>query len=46
VDAVNNRDLPVLQAICLFIVAFYIVINLLADAGTLALNPRARRPSI
>jgi peptide/nickel transport system permease protein len=45
VDSVNNRDLPVLQAISLFTAAFYIVVNLLADAGTLALNPRARRPS-
>jgi peptide/nickel transport system permease protein len=44
VDAVNNRDLPVLQAICLFIAVFYVVVNLAADVVTLAANPRARRP--
>lgn len=42
VDAVSNRDLPVIQAICLFITTFYIVINLLADAVTAIANPRVR----
>jgi peptide/nickel transport system permease protein len=42
VDAVSNRDLPVLQAISLFIAAFYTVVNLLADALTAFANPRVR----
>lgn len=42
VDAVNNRDLPVIQAITLFIAAFYIAVNLLADALTALANPRIR----
>jgi peptide/nickel transport system permease protein len=42
VDAVTNRDLPVIQAICLFIAAFYITVNLLADALTALANPRMR----
>lgn len=42
VDAVGNRDLPVIQAICLFIAVFYILINLVADALTAFANPRVR----
>lgn len=42
VDAVSNRDLPVIQAVCLFIAAFYIVVNLLADGLTALANPRVR----
>lgn len=42
VDAVSNRDLPVIQAICLFIATFYIVVNLLADSLTALANPRVR----
>jgi peptide/nickel transport system permease protein len=42
VDAVTNRDLPVIQATCLFIALFYIVVNLLADAITGLANPRTR----
>jgi peptide/nickel transport system permease protein len=42
VSAVLNRDLPVIQAATLFIACFYIGINLLADAITLFVTPRAR----
>ena len=42
VDAVNNRDLPVVQGICLFVAAFYVVINFCADAVTIAASPRLR----
>ncbi len=42
VDAVDNRDLPVIQAICLFIAVFYILVNLVADALTAFANPRVR----
>lgn len=42
VDAVNNRDLPVVQGLTLLIAAVYIVVNLLADVIALAANPRVR----
>lgn len=42
VDAVSNRDLPVIQALCLFIAASYIAVNLVADALTALANPRVR----
>ncbi|TCG06758.1 peptide ABC transporter permease [Paraburkholderia steynii] len=42
IDAVNNRDLPVIQAIALLIAIVYIAVNLIADALTLLANPRVR----
>lgn len=42
VDAVNNRDLPVVQGLTLLIAAVYIVVNILADLIALAANPRVR----
>ncbi|EQD82274.1 peptide/nickel transport system permease protein [Saccharopolyspora erythraea NRRL 2338] len=42
VDAVNNRDLPVVQTLALAIAAVYIVVNLLADLVSLAANPKVR----
>ena len=42
VDAVNTRDLPVVQALALFFGLFYVVVNLIADVMTLVLNPRVR----
>lgn len=42
VDAVNNRDLPVVQGLSLLIAAVYIVVNLVADLIALAANPRVR----
>jgi peptide/nickel transport system permease protein len=41
-QAVHNRDLPVLQLIAVTGSATYAVVNLLADLGALALNPRLR----
>jgi peptide/nickel transport system permease protein len=42
VDAVGNRDLPVVQAITLGVAGVYVVLNLLADVVTILLSPRAR----
>jgi peptide/nickel transport system permease protein len=42
VDAVSNRDLPVIQALSLLIAGLYITVNLLADLTSLATNPRVR----
>jgi ABC-type dipeptide/oligopeptide/nickel transport systems, permease components len=42
VDAVNNRDLPVVQATCLFIAAFYVLVNFMADTATIMATPRIR----
>jgi peptide/nickel transport system permease protein len=42
VDAVNNRDLPVIQAVSLLIAALYIAVNLFADLISLATNPKVR----
>lgn len=42
VDAVANRDLPVVQAITLLIAALYIGLNLVADILTILLSPRVR----
>ncbi len=42
IDAVTNRDLPVVQGLVLAIALFYIVVNLLADVVTLVANPKVR----
>jgi peptide/nickel transport system permease protein len=42
VDAVANRDMPVVQAICLIIAAVYVVANLTADILTILVSPRLR----
>jgi peptide/nickel transport system permease protein len=42
VDAVNNRDLPVVQTLTLAVAAVYIVVNLVADVVSLAANPKVR----
>jgi peptide/nickel transport system permease protein len=42
VDAVANRDLPVIQALCLLIAAVYVVLNLFADILTILISPRLR----
>jgi peptide/nickel transport system permease protein len=42
VDAVGNRDMPVVQAICLIIAAVYVVANLTADILTILVSPRLR----
>ena len=42
VDAVGNRDVPVVQAIALIIAAVYVVVNLGADLMTILVTPRLR----
>lgn len=42
VDAVANRDLPVVQALALLIGALYVVLNVAADILTILLTPRLR----
>ncbi|MGX8014261.1 ABC transporter permease (plasmid) [Mesorhizobium sp. ORM8.1] len=44
VDAVRNRDYPVVQACTLIFAATYIVVNMLADVVTIATNPRLLYP--
>jgi peptide/nickel transport system permease protein len=42
IDAVDNRDMPVVQTITLLAAAIYVVLNLLADLLTIAVTPRLR----
>jgi len=41
-DAVATRDLPVIQALAMLIAGLYVVLNLLADIGTVIVTPRLR----
>jgi peptide/nickel transport system permease protein len=42
VSAVNSRDLPVIQFIVIVLAAFYVIVNILADVGSLLVTPRRR----
>ena len=42
VDSVANRDMPMVQAICLIIAGVYVVANLTADILTILVSPRLR----
>jgi peptide/nickel transport system permease protein len=42
VQAVGDRDLPVVQAITMIIGAVYVIVNTVADLGVRALTPRLR----
>src|SRR6056297_2114549 len=42
VDAISDRDLPVVQAITMIVAITYVGVNLVADILSLALNPRLR----
>jgi peptide/nickel transport system permease protein len=42
VDAVANRDLPVVQTLAMLIAAVYVVLNLIADIATILVVPRLR----
>ncbi len=42
VDAVSNRDIPVIQAIALLIAGVYVIANLAADILTILVSPRLR----
>jgi peptide/nickel transport system permease protein len=42
VDAVSNRDLPVVQALAILIAALYVFLNVFADVATILVSPRLR----
>lgn len=42
IDAINNNDFPILQAITLFFVLAYVVMNFLADVVYALIDPRIR----
>lgn len=42
VEAILWKDLPVIQGVVLLIAATYVIINLVVDLATLALDPRLR----
>ncbi|WP_017584962.1 ABC transporter permease [Nocardiopsis ganjiahuensis] len=41
-DAIENRDVPLIQAVVLLIAGIYILVNLIADVIGLAANPKVR----
>jgi peptide/nickel transport system permease protein len=42
VDAVANRDIPVVQALAILIAALYVILNVAADVVTILVSPRLR----
>lgn len=44
VDAVNNRDVPVIQFVVVVLSAFYVVMNIASDVVALLATPRRRIP--
>jgi peptide/nickel transport system permease protein len=42
VDAVQNHDIPVVQALAILIAGLYVLLNLLADVATILVTPRLR----
>ncbi len=44
VDAVQRRDMPVVQACCLIFAATYVLLNLAADILSILTNPRLMHP--
>ena len=44
VDSVSKRDIPVVQATCLFFAAAYVLLNLTADILSIVSNPRLLHP--
>ena len=42
VEAVQSRDMPVVQALALLIAGLYVVLNTLADIATIMVSPRLR----
>jgi peptide/nickel transport system permease protein len=44
VDAVTVRDMPVVQACGIVFASVYIILNMLADVGSILANPRLRHP--
>lgn len=44
VDGVSKRDLPVVQACGLVFAAAFVILNTVADVGSILVNPRLRKP--
>jgi peptide/nickel transport system permease protein len=44
VNAVADRDIPVIQFIVLILAAFYVAVNMISDAAALLATPRRRLP--
>jgi peptide/nickel transport system permease protein len=44
VTAISDRDVPMIQIIVLALAAFYVLVNLVCDIGTILVTPRRRRP--
>lgn len=44
VDAVQRRDMPVVQACCLIFAVTYVILNLIADVLSILTNPRLLHP--
>jgi peptide/nickel transport system permease protein len=42
VDAVKNRDMPVVQTVTMLAAAVYVVMNLIADVATIMVTPKLR----
>jgi peptide/nickel transport system permease protein len=42
IDAISDRDLPIIQALVMLIAATYVLVNLVADLMSMLLNPRLR----
>jgi peptide/nickel transport system permease protein len=42
VDAVNNRDMPVVQTVTMLAAGVYVFLNLAADLATILVTPRLR----
>ncbi len=42
IDAVDNRDMPVVQTVTMLAAGIYVLLNLLADLATIAVTPRLR----
>lgn len=43
IQAVQSRDLPVIQALAVLLAGFYVVLNTVADLGTVAMTPTLRK---
>ena len=41
-DAVRDANVPVVQFIAILIAGIYVIVNLLADVGTILVTPRLR----
>jgi peptide/nickel transport system permease protein len=44
INAVTDRDIPVIQFIVVVLAAFYVVVNFLTDLIALLASPRRRLP--